>query len=150
MPNGRAGEIGIAQILPSAHPELTEEEMSDPWFSLKFVIDELKNGNEWKWTNCSCVKFARALGVKIPPKTDAEDIKSNSTPQVGGLVLFKYSNLDHVAVITALNASNFEVREANFKEPCLASRRTVSYQDKAIRGFHTPPLHPTPSLLTGG
>lgn len=150
VPDGAAGEIGIAQILPTAHPNLTREQMSDPLFSLQFVIDEIKKGNQWKWVGCSCVQFARALGVKIPPKTDAKDLKPNATPQIGGLVLLKYGKLDHVATITSLGSQDFSVREANYQSPCQITKRTITYQDKAIRGFWSPLSHPTISTLANG
>lgn len=42
--------IGLAQIHLPAHPHITEEEALDAEFSLNFMVDEFKAGNEWKWT----------------------------------------------------------------------------------------------------
>lgn len=84
---------------------------------------------------CSCIKGARGYGVPIPLGTDAKDIKGNSSPVIGGLVLFRYPKDDHVAVIEGFNGG-FEVVEWNYRKgPCVATRRTVAWNDPAIRGF---------------
>jgi len=46
----RERSYGIAQINIPAHPEITIEEAQDPIFSVKFMAEEFKKGNQWKWT----------------------------------------------------------------------------------------------------
>lgn len=83
---------------------------------------------------CSCIKTARLFGVVIPFGTDAEDIVSSSTPEVGGLALFSYENTDHVAVITSISETGFTVVEGNYKR-CQKTNRFIEWNDPRIRGF---------------
>lgn len=53
---GAAGEIGLVQILPRAHPELTTEEMEDPYFSIEWMAQAWKNKYENWW---SCYRYLK-------------------------------------------------------------------------------------------
>lgn len=87
---------------------------------------------------CSCILYARALGVAIPNSTDAVDLKPNSVPVVGGLVLLTYSSgISHVAVITALLEGGVMVTEANYRR-CKEGQRLISWKDPNLRGFWVP------------
>lgn len=44
---GKIGEIGLVQILPSAHPELTIKQMKDPQFSIDFLARNLTKHSSW-------------------------------------------------------------------------------------------------------
>ena len=83
----------------------------------------------------SCIKTARLLGVNIPYLTDAEDIKHNTTlfenPQ---LVLFKYGEVYHVAVIEKIDNDGIHISEGNYY-PGEPSKRIIDFNDPAIRGF---------------
>ena len=82
----------------------------------------------------SCIKTARALGVPIPLNTDAEDVRANSTPIIGGLVLFSYPQDDHVAVLIAYADDGFVIDEGNYKKGQF-TRRYIAWRDVALRGF---------------
>lgn len=82
---------------------------------------------------CSCVKTARSLGVPIPYNTDAKDIVPDGTPEIGGLIVLKYGDIYHIAVIQGFE-SGFNVSEGNFKE-CEMSERTIDFNDPHIVGF---------------
>ena len=86
---------------------------------------------------CSCIETARAEGVDIPIGTNAGDLKPNSLPVIGALILLKYKNADHVAKILEFKAEGFLVVEGNFK-PCQRGTRIVYYIDSFIRGFWIP------------
>ena len=85
---------------------------------------------------CSCVKYARSIGVKIPYGTNASDIPNQGTPVIGGLILLEYEGYSHVAVIQEFTDKGFKVKESNF-QPCLKTERVISYEDIFIRGFHS-------------
>jgi hypothetical protein len=85
---------------------------------------------------CSCIKTARALGVKVPFNTNAEDIKPVSIPQIGGLVLLRYDKKFHVAVLEGFKGG-FQVAEGGFiKGPCVVTRRIIDFNDSHIAGFN--------------
>lgn len=83
--------------------------------------------------NYSCVGYVRS---KIPsfPFGDADTQIPNSTPQIGGVVIFQYKTLGHVAIITKLETDGFWVDEFNY-EPGRQTSRFVSWNDGRIRGF---------------
>ena len=85
---------------------------------------------------CSCIKYARSLGVKIPLGTNAEDLAGNTTPEVGALALFKFSNgASHVAKITELGLRGFKVDQGN-KTPCEATTEWIEWTNPYIAGFY--------------
>lgn len=84
---------------------------------------------------CSCIKTARHFGAKIDWGVNAKDLKPNSTPEIGALALFAYEGIDHVALITKIEANGFWVKEGNFKE-CEIGERFVWWIDPFIRGFY--------------
>lgn len=47
---GLAGEIGVAQILPRAHPDVTKQQMEDPDWSVQWMAQQFAIGNEHIWT----------------------------------------------------------------------------------------------------
>lgn len=83
---------------------------------------------------CSCIKTARLLGANIPMGTNASDLKPNSTPVVGGLVLLSYSKAHHVAYIAELQEKGVLIREGNYKR-CEYTERLIPYDYKYITGF---------------
>ena len=89
---------------------------------------------------CSCIKIARNVGVPIPMGTNAADLKPNASPHVGALMLLKYGDVSHVAVIAGYVGDGFVVREGNFKRgvPCVATGRVVAWNDPHIVGFWYP------------
>ncbi len=44
--------FGIFQIHLSAHPEITEKEALNAWWSIKWAIKELANGKCFEWSTC--------------------------------------------------------------------------------------------------
>lgn len=52
---GKLGERGLAQIYPKEHPDITEAEMLDPYFSLDFIAKNLFEHLSW-W---SCYGLTR-------------------------------------------------------------------------------------------
>lgn len=128
---------GLVCINKNYYPDEYKQAL-DPEFSLRFAAGLVKKGEEWKFTLCSCIQTAKSLGVLIPVKTNASDLKPNAPARVGGLILLRYANLSHVAVITAVTntatSTIFHVKEGNF-ERCRLSERDVSSKDSHIIGF---------------
>lgn len=85
-------------------------------------------------TECLCVRFAREQGLNLPYQ-NAEDIKPNSGPRLGGAILFKYG---HISVIKAFLKDGYWVQESNYSK-CKIGYRLVKYNDPAISGFWANP-----------
>jgi hypothetical protein len=49
---GRAGERGLFQILPSAHPDITADQAFNPSWATRWTVEQLKAGRDSLWT-CS-------------------------------------------------------------------------------------------------
>ena len=89
---------------------------------------------------CSCVAYLTSLGIKLP-LGDAIDITPNSTPHVGGIALFTYGKLGHVALITSIDDTGFTVKEGNYHR-CQQDTRYVLWTDAHLTGFWSSPGQP--------
>lgn len=127
---------GLASIHSTYHPDITCEQAKDPEFALRFIAQVVKDGNEWReFTMCSCIQAAKVFGAKIPPRTSADDFVSNSSfPVVGGLVIFRYGTVYHVAVVRGISQEGIFIKEGN-KVKCSATARTISWNDSHIIGY---------------
>lgn len=134
------GDHGLVQINLFYNPDVTKEQAFDPAFSLHFAADKISKGEEWLWTACSCIQYARALGVSIPPNTNAWDLEPNiglGEVKKGDLVLLKYSTgSSHVGVFWGLEGDVLEVRQSNL-EPCKAETIYVHVDDQILFGYWT-------------
>ena len=134
-----SGDYGIVQInleqppiLEKNQPPITKEQVFDTEWSLRFAAKAIAMGKQDAWTACNCYAQARAILGSLPKMAD---IKPNSTPRKNGLIIFNYSGVKHIAVITGFSKTgNALVREANLK-PCLTGSREVFLNDPAIIGF---------------
>lgn len=132
--NEKTGDYGVVQINLKSHPTISKEQALDPEFALTWAANEIKGGREWQWTVCNCYSLVKALLGKLPKMAA---ITPNSPPVVGGVAIFDYKGVKHVAYVKTLKEKTFIVREANF-EPCLMGEREVSYEDRALMGFYAP------------
>ena len=137
----RIGDSGKSCGVIHFHKDYYPEENSrcdDDDYILRRAAEMIANGEEWKFTPCSCVQQARAMGAKLP-KGNANDLFPNSTeiPAKGGVVILKYWNPDrhHIAYIEKVTAEGLYIVEGNFK-PCLVSRRFIEHSSKHIMGFY--------------
>lgn len=88
--------------------------------------------------DCSCIKGARDYGVDIPYNTDAKDLKTNTMPVVGALILLTYPNSEHVGVTIEFDGVGVLFYEENFDNPpngCRQGFRFVKWGSKEIKGF---------------
>jgi len=137
------GDDGEAQGLVQIHYKLwgmTKEQARDPEIALKFASEKISEGKAYIFTSCSCIQSARLFGVKIPPKTDADDLKPNiplTSLKKGDLILLRYGVVSHVAVFQEFTNDGYEVKEGN-KEPCKITSRIIPFNDKNIIGFWAP------------
>lgn len=142
------GDYGLVQINLEQFPNVSKEEALDPIFSLRWAADRLSKGEDWLWTSCSCIQMAKALHVPIPKGYNAWDIIPNGPPAKGGLIVFSYHGVRHVAVIQSFGTEGIVVRESNYT-PCKIGTRTISYSDPHIVGFWSP-LHAPADVETVG
>lgn len=86
-------------------------------------------------TYCSCIKTARRLGIAIPYNTNASDFIPNTTPHVGALVLFKFTNdIYHVAYIDKITNDGLFILQGN-KEKCKYTEEWISWDNPYLIGF---------------
>lgn len=115
--------MASANVAESPAPVLTVGDVPDATVPSAITKEE-----------CSCIKTARNLGVKIPFGTNAKDLVPNSPPIIGGLILLKYG-VHHVVVLEGFEGG-FQVAEGNFeKGPCVVTRRRIDFNDPHIIGF---------------
>lgn len=49
--NGKQEQsFGLVQIHLPAHPNVSYEEATDPYYAIDFLIDHWKKGNQWMWS----------------------------------------------------------------------------------------------------
>lgn len=108
--------------------------------SLKTNASEIGENRESKVDLGSCVSFIRHTsfwGWDFPTVQNAGEIPvTKKIPILGSVALFNYARNPHAALVVSINyaSSTFDVLEANFV-PNSIGRRTISFQDKALKGF---------------
>jgi surface antigen len=123
---------GLIQIHLPSHPEITKEQALNPEFALDFLAKEIKAGREWQWTSCNCYSVAMNKLGKLPKM--ANIVSNSNYPRVGGLIIFNYSGLKHIAVIESVEDDGIHVLEGNYKK-CEIGRRVVKFDDHSIIGY---------------
>lgn len=82
----------------------------------------------------SCILTARMYSSFTVPRSNAEDIKGNGPPVIGGLILLEYGNISHVAVIEGFEGG-LNIVEGNYMVNQM-TRRTIDFNDENIAGFY--------------
>lgn len=89
---------------------------------------------------CSCVLSAKAITGYAQTVGYAINWPLNSSiPTLGGVVVFKIGPYGHVAVIDAINADSFHIKESNYRY-CQFTQRWIAFTDPTIKGYWVPPL----------
>ncbi len=137
----RVGDGGKSCGIIHFHKDYYPEENSkcdDDEYILNRAAEMIANGEDWKFTPCSCVQFAKARGAKLP-KGNASDLFPNTSeaPRVGGVLILKYWDPDqhHVAYIESIDETGYHIIEGNF-ERCKITRRVIPIGDKHIMGAY--------------
>lgn len=87
---------------------------------------------------CSCVLYARALTGFNQTVGAAKNWPVNSpAPLAGGVVVMRWANVGHVAVITDVTNADFGIKEANYAR-CQLTARRITLNDPDIIGFWAP------------
>lgn len=133
------GDVGLVQINLEQTPTVSMEQALDPLFSLKYAAQQIRDGKEYAWVACNCVFFIRAMGIPLPPLKSIADLKPNTTPHVGAVVIQKFKSVWHLAYIDALSkdGKSFHIRQSN-KVHCLINEEWVPLNSPSIRGFWQP------------
>lgn len=129
--NGK--DRGLVQINREHNPEITDEQAFDPDFSLRFASEKISKSEEYLWTVCNCYSYAQAIvDYELPKMFDI--VPNSNYPRVGGLVVLRYKNNKHIAVVKSVSHDGIIIKEANF-EPCLVGERLIKWDDPALKGF---------------
>lgn len=114
--------VTTEQVVMNPHPQGTE---ADPY------LEELHGPIE-----CSCIRYARSKGIKIPYGINAKDLTPNAEPEVGVLVLID-SKVAHVSVVTSIDEIGYWITEGNWQH-CKETKRRIPKNHHSIRGFWKP------------
>ncbi len=124
------GDYGLVQINLASHPSITKDQALDPIFALDYAAQSIASSTQDQFTSCNCYAYARTK-LHLPKMAD---ITPNSPPTVGGLAIFNYHGIKHIAYIKSVEGDGFWVQESNY-QPCLVAPRYVKWTDKAIVGY---------------
>lgn len=126
---------GLVQINRAAWPEITDEQAFDPEFSLRFASEKISEGKEYLWTCANCYSYAVTQIGKLPRMADI--IPNTPYPRINDLMVFNYSGVKHIAVITKVVEEGIWVKEANY-EAGKISTRLVGWNNPAFVGYFSP------------
>lgn len=87
---------------------------------------------------CSCVRYARSLGLPIPYNTNAINLKPNTEISLGVGALFSEEQ-GHVAVVVEILEDGFWVDEGDYKK-CERTKRFIKFDNpyNKLIGFYKP------------
>lgn len=124
---------GLMQITQCYNPDITDEQAFNPDWALNWGADIIARGDAWKtWVVANCYSYAKSQLGTLPAM---KDINPNTDyPVVGGMAVFYYSGVKHVAVITKVTEFGIDIKETNY-EPMKFTRRTIKTDDKNLVGF---------------
>lgn len=123
---------GLVQINRLSHPEISDAEAFDPDFAIDYAAKSLSKGKGYMWTCGNCYLYAK-LFIKDLPKM-ADILPNTDYPNVGGLIIFSYAGVKHIAVIEQVLEKGIYIKEANFHSNLIA-RRLVKWDDERIIGY---------------
>ena len=126
---------GLVQINRTYNPDVTDEQAFDPEFSLNFAAEAIAKGEASKWVVCNCYLYVKTYIKDIPSMMKIEP--NIDVPSVGGIAIFDYEGIKHLAYITEVTEKGMEISEANY-EPCVVGKRTIPLDDDALIGFWSP------------
>lgn len=131
---------GVIHFHKDHYPE-ENSRCDDDEYILTRAAEMIAKGEDWKFTPCSCVQTAKALGAKLP-KGDANELHPNTSeaPAVGGVLILKYWNpaRHHVAYIDSIQPDGYHIIEGNF-EKCKITSRVIPFDSKNIMGAYRYP-----------
>lgn len=137
-PNAR-GDSGHARGLVQIHdvffPDVTDEQAFDPGFSLNFAAKAIKEGWEHRWSVCNCYSLVKSKIGHLPLMAGIQP--SGLPPEIGGVAIFNYNGVKHVALEVAFEETGFWVFESNY-EPCKVGKRFVRFDDPHFVGTWFP------------
>jgi len=96
--------------------------------------------HRWTMDNCSCVSYMREEKGHVFPRVNTPaDLVPNSSPVVGGLILYKFGTWDHMGEIVDLRPGGAIIDHRYLSgEKCITEMGFVEWGD--IRGVYTPEI----------
>ena len=134
------GDYGIVQInleqppiLEKGQELIIKEQALDPEFALNFAAKAITLDKQSAWVVCNCFSFVKTKIRNIP---QMDDIKPNSVPTVGGIVIMNYRGVKHIAYIEKILENGVLVFESNYR-PCSLGKRVIEWTDPSLIGYWT-------------
>ena len=121
---------GVVHINKNYYPE-EYKRCNDDDFVLRFAAKLIQDGEEYKFSSCSCVQYVRIF-TKLP-RGNASDLQPNSPPRVGAVAIYKYGDVSHVGYIQEIKDGGWIERGSNIT-PCQSYTRFVK-ADPNLIGF---------------
>lgn len=133
---------GVFQITKSTWLEKCTDNFDDAWNykeNIKCAVTLMADDQWWRWEqtldSCSCVRTAHNENSSIP-LVDAKWFTSfaSTPPKINGVVVLKYGDVHHIAVIKRFTKNGLWVKEGNFKR-CEVTEREIDFTDPHILQF---------------
>ena len=84
---------------------------------------------------CSCVRYARSLGVELPYDLIPIDLGPNTDIEIGAVAIFREKLCGHIGVVTRIGDKGFWIKESNYVE-CEITERWISFEDHRLIGYY--------------
>lgn len=134
--------LGVQYTSPSEATETASTPVSTPEeeVSATTTLTNISPEPQWNMENCSCVTFMRIeRGHDFPRINTPADLQPNSTPVIGGLILFTFSGWPHIGEIVDLRPGGaFILHRYLSGEECITTTGFIEW-DK-IQGVYRPEL----------
>ena len=127
--NGKS--CGLVHIHMDYFPEENKNCDNDE-ATLRFAAQLISDKKEYLFTPCNCYSYSKIFVKNLPKMVDIQP--NSSYPRVGGIIIFYYHSVKHIAVITKVTAEGIHIKEANF-EACKVGVRVIKWDDINIVGF---------------
>lgn len=133
---------GLAQFTNATWEENCIGDPLNGQDNIKCLLKLLNKGQSWrwfasmdKWTDCSCVRYVRSLGLDLPPIDSPKDLKTNTNPCIGCGVLLSYNGLPHIGLIMDIRPGGVFARHQYLsKGKCITDISFFAWEN--IKGFY--------------
>lgn len=124
---------GLFQINRKYHPEVSDDCSFDAECAARWAAQRILDGYSYEWVSANCYAYA-SLFVKLPRMAQ---IAPNSPAVVGGVAIYEFKGIKHVAVITGLQEDGFTYKDAN-RTAGLITTGFTAWDDPNFIGVYTP------------
>jgi len=120
----------------------------DASIQIKCAVKLMADGQYWRWASSrdkwepnyagnNCIVSARLKDPTIPFQDASKFIPNTTIPRIGDLLIFKYKNEFHIAIIGGITEKGYQTTsEGNYYKGIITSR-LVKFNDPKLLGIWT-------------